>query len=62
MDDFRLDEELNIEGFDENGEPILAKKKVAHGDDDNADLEDGLDDDLFGENFEAMGISEEDFG
>lgn len=61
MDDFRLDDDLNIEDFDENGNPILAKKKAVHGDDD--DFEDDLaDDDLFGENFEAMGISEEDFG
>jgi len=59
MDDFRDD--LNIEDFDENGEPILAKKKVVHGDDDEFE-EDLPEDDLFGENLDALGISEEDFG
>ncbi len=59
MEDFR--EELHIEDFDENGEPILAKKKIVPGDEDDLD-EELPEDDLFGENFEAMGISEEDFG
>jgi hypothetical protein len=59
MDDFR--DELNIEDFDENGEPILAKKKVTHGDDDEFE-DDIAEDDLFGENMDVLGLSEEDFG
>ena len=59
MDDFR-DEDLHIEDFDENGNPIIAKKKPVHGDDDYD--EDASDDDFLGEdNFEALGLSDDSF-
>ncbi len=59
MDDFRLDD---LDQFDEFGDPILPKKKALGDDDDDLADDDFIEDDLFGENMDALGISEEDFG
>ncbi|MDB4984504.1 MAG: hypothetical protein JWM20_683 [Patescibacteria group bacterium] len=60
MDDFRDD--LHIEDFDENGDPIIAKKKAVLGDDDFIADDDLPEDALDEENLDVLGLSDEDFG